>query len=127
MADEAEVTADGAVESNNGAAGLPAGKPSETAAEKGKSRADRASSGAIDMDIDEDSPNPVAQPAPIAKPNGTSTFNVDQEDFIAFDMSDDEDFGQKSVPPKTAFANKGKGKESNEAMVSRDGTFLGSF
>ncbi|KAJ9118595.1 hypothetical protein QFC22_003815 [Naganishia vaughanmartiniae] len=137
MAEEAEVAADGVGEKNGGAnsdtvsgektlsastsANAPVGETTETAAAGGKSRLDRASSGAIDMDIDEDPPHPVAQPTPAAKPNGTSTFNLDQEDFIAFDMSDDDDFGQKSIPPKNAFANKGKGKASNEPMCAECG------
>ncbi|KAJ9101078.1 hypothetical protein QFC21_003296 [Naganishia friedmannii] len=138
MGEDAEVVADGADEKNNGAnsgivfgqlsspastsGNAPVGETGEATAEKGKSRMDRASSGAIDMEIDEDSPKPVAQPPPPpAKPNGTSTFNLDQEDFIAFDMSDDDDFGQKSLPPKSAFANKGKGKASNQPMCAECG------
>ncbi|KAJ9110889.1 hypothetical protein QFC19_001398 [Naganishia cerealis] len=88
--------------------------------EDDKSRLDSASSGMIDMDIDEDSSNPGTQPALVAKPNGTATFNLDQEDFIAFDASDDEDAAE-AMFPKNSFVDKGKGKASNEAMCAECG------
>lgn len=100
----------------------------------------RTSSESTDMDIDDSqSPPPASevQANSNSKPNGAAAFNPDQDDFMALDVSDedDDDFrlsgfakpdasrgqaGGRAPPqafPDRGPSDKGKGKATGEAMV----------